>query len=271
MSQKLSLLIIDPQIDFCDPQGALYVPNAEHDMQRLAAFIRSHKNQIDSIHVTLDSHHSVHIAHPIFWQDTAGGNPSPFTTITAAEVVEGQWKTANPNLQSQGLEYVQKLEKNGRYSLTIWPPHCLVGSRGQAVLPELFDALVEWESDFETVNYWSKGSYLLTEHFSALQADVPDKAVPETLLNQKLLTQLENEELIVIAGEARTHCVASTVRDLADNFTNPASIKKMVLLTDAMSDIHGFEKYAEDFLQEMESRGCRISTTDKFINDRSGL
>ena len=260
----MCLLIIDPQIDFCEPQGALYVPGAEHDMARLASFIRHEKANIKSIHVTLDSHHLVHIAHPIFWEDSTGKNPVAFTTIRATEIEEGRWKVVNPRLQIQGLEYVRRLENNGRYSLTIWPPHCLIGSRGHAVFPELFDALLEWERDFETVNYWPKGSYALTEHFSAFKADVPDEAVPETMLNQKLLDQLEKEELIVIAGEARTHCVASTVRDLVDNFSNLASIKKVVLLTDARSDIRGFEKFAEEYLQEMQSRGCKISTTEEF-------
>ena len=264
MSQKLSLLIIDPQIDFCEPQGVLYVPGAEHDMARLATFIRREKANIESIHVTLDSHHLVHIAHPIFWEDSTGKNPAPFTTIRAAEIEAGQWKVANTALQKQGFEYVRELENNGRYSLTIWPPHCLIGSRGHSVFPELFDALIEWESDFATVNYWPKGSYALTEHFSAFKADVPDEAVPETMLNQNLLHQLELEDVIVIAGEARTHCVASTVRDLSDNFAKPNSNKKIVLLTDAMSDIPGFEKYAEEFLQVMQTRGCRISTTEQF-------
>ena len=166
----MSLLIIDPQIDFCDPAGALYVPHAEEDMRRLAAFIRQQKHQIESIHVTLDSHHLVHIAHPIFWQDAEGKNPAPFTTITASEVELGRWKAANPSFQIEGFQYVRRLEKNGRYSLTIWPPHCLIGSRGHAVQPELFEALVEWENDFNSVNYWQKGSYFLTEHFSALKA-----------------------------------------------------------------------------------------------------
>ena len=264
MSQKITLLIIDPQIDFCDPAGALYVPNAEHDMHRLAEFIRKQKAQIEAIHVTLDSHHLVHIAHPIFWQDSGEKNPTPFTTITADEVEKGRWKTSNPALQIEGLEYVRKLEKNARYSLTIWPPHCLIGSRGHAVHSELFAALLEWEYEFHTVNYWNKGNYFLTEHFSALKADVQFPSVSETLLNQKLLQQIEQAELILIAGEARSHCVASTVRDLADNFSDPDSIKKMVLLTDAMSDIPGFEKYAEDFLQEMQNRDCRISTTEEF-------
>jgi nicotinamidase/pyrazinamidase len=94
---------------------------------------------------------------------------------------------------------------------------------------------------------------------------VPDAAVLETLLNQKLLQQIEDADLIVIAGEARTHCVASTVRDLADNFSDPASIKKMVLLTDASSDIPGFEKFAEDFMAELTARGMKTTTTMDFL------
>ena len=71
MTTKVELLIIDPQVDFCDPKvGALYVPGAEHDMNRLAAMIRRLNNKIDDIHVTLDSHHLIHIAHPIFWKDS---------------------------------------------------------------------------------------------------------------------------------------------------------------------------------------------------------
>jgi nicotinamidase-related amidase len=31
---KSHLLVIDPQVDFCDPSGSLYVPGAEDDMGR---------------------------------------------------------------------------------------------------------------------------------------------------------------------------------------------------------------------------------------------
>ncbi len=128
MSKRIELLIIDPQIDFCDPHtGALYVPNAEHDMRRLANMIRRLKDKIDDIHVTLDSHHLIHIAHPIFWKDPQGNHPLPFTRITLPEVEDGKWTTTQPGLYERALEYVRKLAQNGRYDLTIWPPHCLIG------------------------------------------------------------------------------------------------------------------------------------------------
>jgi nicotinamidase-related amidase len=37
--KKLHLLIIDPQRDFCDPNGTLAVPGADADMKRLSDMI----------------------------------------------------------------------------------------------------------------------------------------------------------------------------------------------------------------------------------------
>src|ERR671938_7344 len=228
MTKRIELLIIDPQVDFCDPQrGALYVPGAEEDMRRLAAMVRRLKDKLDDVHVTLDSHHFIHIAHPIFWKDSRGAHPPVFTRISRRDVEEGVWTPTVPGMYRRALDYVRKLEQNGRYELTIWPPHCLIGSPGHAVFPELFAALTEWETRFAFVDYVTKGSNILTEHYSAVQADVP-----------------------AIAGEARTHCLANTVRDIADAFGDDSLVSKLVLLADASSDIPGFEPHAQDFMSE---------------------
>src|SRR5690242_6105949 len=125
---KTALLVIDPQVDFCDPErGALYVPRAEEDMARLANMIKQMGGQLDAIHVTLDSHHTVHIAHPIFWQDAEGKHPNPFTPISAAEVENGRWTTTVPEYRERALDYVRALERTARYTLFIWPYHCLIG------------------------------------------------------------------------------------------------------------------------------------------------
>jgi nicotinamidase/pyrazinamidase len=266
MSKRIELLIIDPQVDFCDPsRGALYVPGAERDMTRLAQMIRRLKEKIDDIHVTLDSHHSIHIAHPIFWKDSRGAHPPVFTSISRADVEEGVWTPSAPGMYRRALDYVRKLEENGRYGLTIWPPHCLIGSPGHAVYPELFQALAEWEARFAFVDYVTKGSNLLTEHYSAVQADVPDPADASTQINTRLIQTLENADLIIIAGEARTHCLANTVRDIANNFGDDSFVSKLVLLTDASSDIPGFEAHAQNFMSEMTGRGMGLSTTTEFL------
>ena len=266
MTTKVELLIIDPQVDFCDPiNGALYVPGAEHDMRRLATMIKRLHNKIDDIHVTLDSHHLIHIAHPIFWKDSHGKHPAVFTGISRADVENGVWTCTVPSLYRKALDYVRKLEQNGRYGLTIWPPHCLIGSPGHNVFPTLFDALTAWEQRFAFVDYVTKGSNILTEHYSAVQADVPDAADPSTQINTRLVQTLENADIIAVAGEARTHCLANTVRDIANNFGDDSFVSKLVLLTDASSDIPGFESHAQAFLKEMTGRGMQVSTTTDFL------
>jgi len=241
------------------------VPGAEHDMKRLANMIARLKDKLDDVHVTLDSHHFIHIAHPIFWRDSSGAHPAPFTLISRTDVEEGVWTPTVPSLYRRALEYVYKLEQNGRYQLTIWPPHCLIGSPGHTVYPELFAALLEWESRFAFVDYVTKGSNILTEHYSAVQADVPDPADASTQINTRLIQTLENADVVVIAGEARTHCLANTVRDIANNFGDDSYISKLVLLTDASSDIPGFETHAQNFMNEMTSRGMQVSTTTEFL------
>src|SRR5687767_13261565 len=113
MSMKVHLVVIDPQVDFCDPSGALYVPGAGEDIRRLAEMVRRVAPKLADIHVTLDSHRLIDIAHPVFWKDSSGGHPAPFTIISAADVEEGRWTPALPSLYRRALEYVRALEANG--------------------------------------------------------------------------------------------------------------------------------------------------------------
>ena len=262
---QVQLLIIDPQVDFCDPLGALSVPGAEADMARLARMVRRLAPKLDSIHVTLDSHHLVDIAHPIFWQDSAGNHPAPFTILSAADVEARHWTTTQPGMYRRALAYVQALAAHGRYPLCIWPPHCLIGSAGHAVMPDLFAALAEWEGRFAVVDYIPKGSSIWTEHYSAIQADVPDPADPSTQINMTLTQTLLKADMLAVAGEAGSHCVANTVRDLADGFGDDRLVSKITLLTDAVSPVSGFESFQDDFLREMTARGMKLSTTTEFL------
>ena len=268
MKKNVHLFVIDPQNDFCNPNGNLYVAGADKDMSRLAAMIKKNSRFIEDIYVTLDSHHLVHIAHPIFWVDSNGNHPAPFTMISVEDVEKGTWRTFNPAYQKRGLEYVKTLKANNKYVLVIWPPHCLIGSNGHSVVPELFDALTEWEKQFAMVNYITKGSNLFTEHYSAVKADVIDTTDTTTMLNDKLidlLKKVDKDSEILIAGEARSHCVANTLRDVVAEFS-PEEAKKFVILEDCMSDVTGFEKNGQDFISEMKAKGVKVSTSDKYFN-----
>lgn len=259
--KQIHLVVIDPQNDFCRPDGALSVPGAEADMDRLAVMVHRLKDKLADIHVTLDSHRHVDISHPVWFRDRDGRHPAPFTRIAGSDVRDGVWTPTLPSTHARTLAYLDALAATHRYPHIIWPEHCLIGSPGHNVVPTLFDALGEWSSRFALVDFITKGSNPFTEHFSALQAEVPDPADPGTQLNAGFLSTLEQADLILLAGEAGSHCLANTVRDIATAFRDPAWVRKMVLLTDATSPVPGFEAYQDAFIRDMTARGMGLATT----------
>ena len=263
---KVDLLIIDPQIDFCDPNGSLYVNGADKDMERLANFIVRTGNKLNDIHVTLDTHHLLDIGHPLFWIDASGKHPAPFTIITYDDVKVGKWRTTVPGAMDRATAYVKALADNKRYLLCVWPPHCLIGSKGTQVYPEVWKALSDWEgAHVAFVDYVTKGSNMWTEHYSAVLADVPDPIDPSTQLNTRLIQRLQEVDEIIITGEALSHCVANTIRDIADNF-GEENIKKFVLLDDCSSSVGGFENLGTDFVKEMTGRGMRVAKSTDVLS-----
>ena len=256
-----TLFIIDPQNDFCDPEnGALYVPGAENDMARLSDFIATNGPQLDRIVVSLDSHQRLDISHPLWYRDEQGNRPAPFTVITAADVENGVWRTRRDADHQRTLDYLHQLKAGDRYPHVIWPEHCLVGHWGHNVWPALHFALAHWEQEnLRRVEYVYKGTNPYTEHFSAIQAEVPDPNDAATLPQSELVEQLAQAHTILVAGEARSHCVANTVRDL-DALKSEVS-KKLVLLSDTTSDVGGFEALGEAFVADLMGKGMRCVTT----------
>ncbi len=247
------LLIIDPQRDFCKPGGALYVQGADEDMARLAAMPL---DAFDQIHVTLDSHGWVHIAHPIFWTDEQGNSPAPFTVVEEG----APWQARDPELREYARDYVRQLASKGRYALTIWPPHCILGTPGHAVHDELATALRAWsEARLIPIDFILKGSNPKTEHYSAIQADVPDPADPSTAPNARRIASLEEADELYVAGEALDYCLLNTLRDLVAQA--PDLPPKIVLLRDAASSIGACTVDDHEFFQGLRAQGARVATT----------
>lgn len=265
------LLLVDPQNDFCDlppdwqgrqPSGepllaALPVAGAHADMLRTAAFIEQASHLLQAITVTLDSHHRIDIAHPAFWQHADGSAVAPFTPITAAQVRFGTYAPRLPQDLPRTLAYLDALEARLRYTLMVWPVHCEIGSWGHNVHPAVRLAYNLWETAHQSSVYKvMKGSNPWTEHYSALQAEVPDPADPHTLLNTELLNRLNTADVLLVAGEASSHCVRATVHDIIDHWPGGRP-ERVILLTDAMSPVAGFEAQHQEFLQHMSARGVR--------------
>jgi nicotinamidase/pyrazinamidase len=263
-----ALLIIDPQNDFCNPgfangksRGALYVDGAEKDMQRLADWIGKHKTAIDFVGVTMDSHQPNDISHPNFWTDKDGNFPPPFTQINSSDVEDGKW---TPRFSPQRcLKYLKSLETQGEYPHIIWPVHCVIGSEGAAIFKTLMDALIDWTVRGKYYQVVAKGTFPFTEHFGAFRAQIPDPERPETQLNQALLKNLEDYENIYLAGQAKSHCVANSLKQVLDEA--PDLVHKLIVLEDTMSNVSGFETLAEPIYKKAKQMGVRFSDTKQAI------
>jgi nicotinamidase-related amidase len=272
------LLIIDPQNDFCDVRAAyrpvdpltgvavapaLPVAGAHADMLRTAAFLRAAGQRLDEITITLDSHHRVDIAHPTFWQRADGSAVTPFTTIAAAQVRAGAFQPRDPAALPRTLAYLDELEARGRYTLMVWPVHCEIGTWGHGVHADVRAAYNQWEeAGLRGVRKVTKGESPWTEHYSAIQAEVPDAADEHTRMNTGLLAELDRAGTLFIAGEASSHCVRATTEHIVDNLPG-GHPERVVLLTDCMSPVGGFEAQHAAFLEEMRAKGVRLlSSTD---------
>ena len=255
-----------PEIESTFAGGALFVPGADQDSALLANMITRLESKIHDISKTMDSHHEVDIAHPIMYIDSNGNHPAPFTIITEDDFDNGTWTTTNPGCRKKVKAYLAALTANNRYPLCVWPPHCIIGTTGHAVVEPVRLALQSWcRNRFKKVDFVTKGSNIFTEHYSAVKADVPDPSDPTTMLNTDLLDILSEADEVPISGQALSHCVANTVMDIADNF-GEENIKKLVLLEDTCSNVPGFEQLGTDFVANMKNRGMRSSTSVDYLS-----
>ncbi|MFZ5549653.1 MAG: cysteine hydrolase [Pseudomonadota bacterium] len=281
MRTRTRLLVIDPQNDFCDlPEAyrpidpitqmavapSLPVSGAHADMQRLARFVRRAGSRLNAISITLDSHHRIDIAHPGFWATGAGLPVSPFTTITAGQVRAGAFRPRDHAALPRALAYLDELDARGRYTLMVWPVHCEIGTWGHNVHADLKAALSAWEEEnLAVVQAVTKGENPWTEHYSAMQAEVPDDDDPHTQLNRALVHALDQADLLLIGGEASSHCVKATTEHLVANLPS-GDTGKLVLLTDAMSPVAGFEAQQRAFLADMQAKGARLASCEEALS-----
>jgi nicotinamidase-related amidase len=254
---KTLLLIIDMQNDFCMPNGALYIPGAEKDVDRLADFIAKESKNIDDIILTQDNHHVLDIAHPGFWHNSKGENPPAFINITYEDVKKGVWQ---PLFHKEHVvEYLRKLEEQGEYPHTVWPEHCLIGSTGAAIVPKIMTQIRVWAKLGHYYEVVSKGTHPLTEHFGAFRANIPISDAPETQLNIALIEKLRKFDRIILAGEAKSHCVANTIKQM---FDFPDLIQKLTILDDCMTNVPNCEQLAIPIYKEAQMLGATFINTN---------
>ena len=66
--------------------------------------------------------------------------------------------------------------------------------------------------------------------------------------------------MIWLAGEAKSHCVANTLRQL---FDYPEVVQRLVILEDCMGNILGCEDLAIPIYEKAARMGARFETSDR--------
>ncbi|NJR69846.1 MAG: isochorismatase [Synechococcales cyanobacterium CRU_2_2] len=281
--QRICLLAIDVQNTFCLPNFELFVggrsgTSAVDDTIRLCEFVYQHLNRITEIVPTLDTHTATQIFHPIFWVDSNGNPPEPMTLIELNDVIEEKWRV-NPamaaslqrsleSLQEFARHYTRSLSQNGKYPLTIWPYHSMLGGLGHALVSAFEEAcFVHNIARQHQTRFELKGGHPLTEHYSVLRPEILAEPLSGTRIdpagnaqkNTALIHHLLGFDAILVAGQAKSHCVAWTIEDLLNEIEqrDPRLAQKVYLLEDCTSVV--VVPGVVDFTEQAEAAYARFA------------
>jgi nicotinamidase-related amidase len=276
-ARRVCLLVVDVQNTFCIPDYELFVAGrsgtgAVDDNVRLCQFVYRNLGTITQIVPSLDTHHAMQVFHSIWLVDEAGDHPAPYTLVSAEDVEAGRWRMnpavaaaleIDPDYAQRHLaHYTRRLAEGGKYDLTIWPYHAMLGGVGHALVPAVEEAIFfhsiarHSQPDFQV-----KGSEPLTEHYSMLGPEVTEGPDGDRLggRNTALVQKLLTFDLVVVAGQAKSHCLAWTIDDLLtdaevrerlaprtyllEDCTSPVVVPGVIDYTDEADA--AFERYAD--------------------------
>jgi nicotinamidase-related amidase len=295
--KRICLMAIDVQNTFCIPGFELFVGGqsgmgAVEDNVRLCEFIYRNLGVLTEIAPTMDTHTAMQIFHPVFWVNAAGDHPQPASTISYADVETGVWKV-NPaiayslskgnyvGLQQFALHYTKQLSDDSKYPLTIWPYHSMVGGIGHALVSAVEEAMFFHNMvRHSQTNFEIKGGNPLTENYSVLRPEVLNDAQnrPIAQKNTRFLQKLLNFDAVIIAGQAKSHCVAWTIDDLLSEILtqDPNLAKKVYLLEDCTSPVVipgvvDFTPQGDQAFERFAKAGMHIVQSSQAIADFPGL
>jgi nicotinamidase-related amidase len=226
--RRVGLLLVDCQNTFCTPGFELFVPGSPDDNRRLCELVYQNLGAITQIVPTLDTHQALQVFHASWLVDAEGRHPPPYTTVSVQDVEEGVWRAADPAAQQELVQYVRGLEAGGRYRLTVWPYHSMLGGIGHALVSAVEEAIFFHAIAREiSPAFQIKGNDPGTEAYSVLGPEVGGSR------NEALVDLLQSFDAVLVAGQAKSHCVAWTVEDLLEDLPP----ERLYLLEDCMSPV----------------------------------
>jgi nicotinamidase-related amidase len=265
---RVALVAVDVQNTFCTPGFELFVggrsgTGAVDDNRRLCEFLYRNLHRVTRVFPTQDTHQAMQIFHRVFLVDAAGEHPQPYELVSADDVASGRWRADEAvaealrvdleYLQEHLAHYTRTLEASGKYELTVWPFHALLGGIGHALVSAVEEAVFfHGIARTSQPSFQIKGSEPLTEHYSMLgpEVETDHEGSPLAARNQPLIAGLLAYNAVVIAGQAKSHCVAWTIQDLLGDPTlrKGRLEEKVYLLEDCTSPVvvPGVVDYTDD-------------------------
>ena len=293
---RICLLPVDVQNTFSIPGFELYVAGrsgtaAVDDNRRLCEFIYRNLGVITEICPTMDTHQAIQIFHGIFLTNDKGEHPSPFTLISEEDVKRGIWKF-NPAVghtlgisEKEGQRYLERytreLKGGGRYDLTIWPYHAMLGGIGYALVSSIEEAIFfHTIARYSQADFQVKGNNPQTENYSILGPevlyDMNGKQISQR--NTRFIEKLLQFDAVVIAGQAKSHCVAWTIDDLLGDILvrDKRLAKKVYLLEDCTSavvvpGVIDYTDQADAAFRRFAEAGMHIVRSTEFLVSWPGI
>jgi len=234
---KRLLLVIDMQKDFMEG-GALGVPNSKKDVENITKFIYKNMDKITNIMCSLDTHSPMQIFHPCWWVNKEGKSPEPYTIISKEDFDNKIWMPNNMDVEKT-KEYIYELSKVGK-KLCIWPYHCIQGTDG-GTLENEFAKMVYFHSVAR--NTYNKMVPKGMDPYSEMYGIIKPEYSRTSFINKVVLDAIKTYDEVYIVGEASSHCVLESVKQIAEYFDDRIDItKRLTVLTDCTSPIHGYEE-----------------------------
>lgn len=272
VGQRIALMIIDMQIDFCHKHGTLYVPGAEDDIRRLIQFILREIEKITSTFASLDSHLLFQIFYRTWWQLANNQKPELYTEIykdsptnkhaLTKSISDGDVKPLIDPIWS--IDYAETLMNQANKPLCIWPYHTMLGTPGQALDPVLYEILALHSFARKTqLNFLQKGQIPQTEMYGVLSPEVKIPKHKQGGFNTDFLTMLMKHDKVIIAGQAKSHCVLASIYQIYEYFKNDKdTLQKIYILEDCMSSVQhpviDFEAIAQNAFNTFRNSGINI-------------
>jgi nicotinamidase-related amidase len=252
---RLCLLAVDIQNTFCIPGFELFVAGrsgsgAVDDSRRLCEWIYRNLGSITRILPSLDTHHAMQVFHGIWLVDEHGRHPAPYTLVSAEDVASGRWRVNDAVAEALGIDagyarrhlahYTRRLAEGGKYDLTVWPYHAMLGGIGHALVSAVEEAIFfHGIARHSRPEFHVKGDNPLTEHYSVIGPEVTEGPDGDRLAEDDpgLVARLRSFDAVVVAGQAKSHCVAWTIDDLLEYDELRALAECTYLLEDCTSPV----------------------------------